>query len=199
METRWPKDGDRLFTASTWAYDAPVVRHPGERFYRMPMGYKRAGDLLVEQAARDLVDRSNVIYAALFCYRQAIELFLKKLISDFGRIGPSAVPKTHDLSELWALFMAIVRARGREQEHGMSAVAAIVAELHDADRKSDGFRFPTDHKNMPFAFGDRDIDLDNLHQVMEGIANFFDCAHTAFAHDDDMAAELVAAARGGLA
>jgi len=42
----------------------------------MPMGDKRAGDLLIDQAARDVVDRANVIYAALFCYRQAIELFL---------------------------------------------------------------------------------------------------------------------------
>ena len=43
------------------------------------MGYKRAGDLLVDQAATDVVDRPNVIYAALFCYRQSIELFLKRL------------------------------------------------------------------------------------------------------------------------
>ncbi|HSK79243.1 MAG TPA: hypothetical protein VLQ45_22510, partial [Thermoanaerobaculia bacterium] len=70
FETRWPRDDDRLFVESAWAYEAPVVRDPAERFYRMPMGYKRAGDILIDQATADLADRRNVIYAALFCYRQ---------------------------------------------------------------------------------------------------------------------------------
>jgi hypothetical protein len=87
FETRLPKKGDRLFLESTWAYDAQVVRDPKERFYRMPMGYKRAGDLLIEQATANVVDRANVIYAALFCYRQAIELYLKSLIAEFWKKG----------------------------------------------------------------------------------------------------------------
>lgn len=99
-EARWPKDGDRLFVESTWAYDAHVVRDPGERFYRLPMGYKRAGDILIGSAATDLVDRRNVIYAALFSYRQSIELFLKRVIEEFGN-GTAYSPKhTHDLSLL---------------------------------------------------------------------------------------------------
>ena len=40
-------------------------------------------DLLIERAAADVSDRANVIYAALFCYRQSIELFLKRLIDEF--------------------------------------------------------------------------------------------------------------------
>lgn len=66
IESRWPADGDRLFVETAWAYDAHVVRDPVERFYRMPMGYKRAGDILIHQAAIDVVDRRNIIYAALF-------------------------------------------------------------------------------------------------------------------------------------
>lgn len=187
-EARWPQGGDKLFKASTWLYDAPLPRDPGERFYRMPMGYKRAGDLLIEQAACDVVDRNNVIYAALFCYRQAVELFLKKLIADFGRdVKP---PSGHDLSKLWNAFEAILRERGRADENGVQAVANIVAELHDADAKSDGFRYPTDNKRVPFKFGDRGIDLENIHDVMEGVATFFDCVHTAFAHEENMAAQM---------
>lgn len=186
-DARWPQDGDKLFVASTWLYDAPVVRDPGERFYRMPMGYKRAADLLIEQAARDLVDRNNVIYAALFCYRQAVELFLKKLLADFA---PELQASGHDLSKLWEAFVRMMRARGHEKENGLEAVAVIVAELHDADGRSDGFRYPTDTRNLPFKFGDKGVDLENLLDVMNGVANFFDCAHTALAHEEDVAAEM---------
>ena len=56
LETRWPKEGDRLFVESAWAYDAPVVCDPQERLYRMPMGYNRAGDILIDQAVSDVID-----------------------------------------------------------------------------------------------------------------------------------------------
>jgi hypothetical protein len=190
---RWPQDGDRLFVASTWVYDAPVVRDPGERFYRMPKGYKRAGDLLVQQAGADVADRPNIIYPALFCYRQAIELFLKKIIVDFGGSDDSVLKNTHALDELWARFMRIVKQRDSATELGLTAVAQIVAELNDADRKSDGFRFPADRQNAPFAFGDIGIDLENLLEIMSGVANFFECAHLAFAHQDEVESELRAA------
>lgn len=101
FETRWPNDGDRLFVEFAWAYDAHLVRDPGERFYRMPKGYKRAGDILIDRAAADVVDRRNIIYAALFCYGQSIELFLKRLIEEFGSGRLYSPKNTHELSLLW--------------------------------------------------------------------------------------------------
>lgn len=83
LEERWPRDGDLLFIEASWASDAQIVRDPKERFYRMPMGYMRAGDVLIERAIDDIADRRNVVYAVLFCYRQSIELFLKQLIEAF--------------------------------------------------------------------------------------------------------------------
>ncbi len=113
FESRWPQDGDRLFVESSWAYDAHVIRDPAERFYRMPMGYKRAADILIDQAATNVIDRPNVIYAALFCYRQAIELYLKRLIDEFGKGKVYSPKNTHELSRLWERFMCIVNERGR--------------------------------------------------------------------------------------
>ncbi len=188
FESRWPKDGDRLFVDSAWAYDAHVVRDPGERFYRMPMGYKRAGDILIDQATTGVVDRANVIYAALFCYRQSIELFLKKLIADFGNGKVYSPKNTHELSRLWARFMCIVNERGRNETDGLSVVQRLVAEMHEADRKSDGFRFPNDPNDAPFAFGDRGIDLANVREVMQGLTNFFECAYLDFSYQDEMSA-----------
>ena len=191
LESRWPKDGDRLFIESEWAYDAHIVRDPGERFYRMPMGYKRAGDILVDQAATDVADRPNVIYAALFCYRQFIELSLKHLIEEFGRGKVYEPRNTHDLSRLWERFMFVVDERGSNEWIGLDTAQRLIAEMHDADHKADGFRFPTAADGAPFIFGDRGIDLANLREVIQGLGNFFESVYLEFAHQDDLASDAI--------
>lgn len=189
FETRWPKDGDRLFVEFALAYDAPVVRDPEERFYRMPMGYTRAGDILIVQATAVVVDRRNIIYAALFCYRQSIELFLKRLIEEFGNGKVYSPKNTHELSRLWERFMCIVNERASSESLGLSAAQKLVAEMHEADQKSDGFRFPTGRDGSPFVFGDRGIDLDNVREVMQGLGNFFECVYLNFSRQDERASE----------
>lgn len=184
LDTRWPRDSDRLFVEQSWARDAQIVSDPKERFYRMPMGYMRAADLLVEHAMNDIVDRKNVVYAALFCYRQAIELFLKSLLVEFSTAADQQKP-THDLDILWDRFAEVVRSRDRQETIGLSAARSLVKEMHVADERSDGFRFPADNKGVPFSFGDRGVDLANLREVMRGLQNFFECAHLDFEHQDD--------------
>ena len=71
----------------------------------------------------------------------------------------------------------------------LSAAQNLVAEMHEADQKSDGFRFPTDRGDSPFAFGDRGIDLANVREVMEGLTNFFECVYLDFSHQDDITSE----------
>ena len=148
----------------------------------MPMGYKRAGDILIDQASTDVVDRANVIYAALFCYRQSIELFLKSLIEAFGKEKVYSPKNTHELSRLWDRFMCIINERGRGESIGVRAVQSLVGEMHKADQRSDGFRFPTDRDAAPFAFGDRGIDLANVREVMQALVNFFECAYLDLSH-----------------
>lgn len=203
LSERWPCDGERLFVTASWAYDAEIIRDPKERFYRMPMGYKRAADILVERAMVDVVDRKNVIYGALFCYRQSIELFLKRLIDEFGDdTHGHRDPKNkkcrkshHNLSNLWERFMEIVKVRGREGTPGLGAAQVLITEMHAADEKSDGFRFPTDVAGVPFAFGDQGIDLCNLREVMTGLQNLFESAYMDFTHQDELVSERYTALR----
>jgi hypothetical protein len=185
LEDRWPQDGDRLFIESNWAYDAHVVRAPKERRFRMPRGYKRAGDILIEQAGSDLIDRRNTIYPALFCYRQSIELYMKSLVKTFGKDETFNPKNTHDLARLWERFLRVANERGESESIGIDAAQTLVAEMQRADQKSDGFRFPTDTAGQEFAFGDRGIDLDNLYEVMQGLANFFDGFEAGFQAQDD--------------
>jgi hypothetical protein len=182
FESRLPRDGDCLLKESTWAFDAQVVSDPAERFYRMPMGYKRAGDLLIDQAMTNVVDRSNVIYPALFCYRQSIELSLKRMVAEFG-FGRVYTPRnTHNLIVLWDRFMDVVRDCGMGGSFGLPAAKELVIEMHAADEGSDGFRFPTDRNGAPFCLGDGGIDLDNLREVMDALVNLLECAYMAILH-----------------
>ena len=182
---RWPTEGDRLFVESAMAYDARVVRDPGERYYRLPKGYYRAADILIEHAIIDVADRPNIIYAALFCYRQAIEVSLKQLINAYG--DGDGKCKTHDLKILWERFVNIANERDGGETIGLVAAQSLVIEMHDADRKSDGFRFPTDKDGARFLFGDRGVDLENLRLVMHGLINFLECADMDFSHQDSVA------------
>jgi hypothetical protein len=186
-EGRWPKDGDRLFVEAPWAFAGNIVRDPAERSYRLPMGYKRAGDILIRRAEHDPVDRQNIIYAALFCYRQTIELCLKSVIEKFGECEPSKPKLTHNLVVLWEKFMCIADERGVAETDGLEAIQALVAEMHTADERADGFRFAASRNDAPFGFGDRGIDLANLREVMQGVVNFFECADSVFSEQDDHA------------
>lgn len=180
-KTRWPTGEDHLFREGLRAYDAPVTSHVGEREYRLPMGYKRAADLLLERAAGDPSDRRNVIYPALFCYRQSIELFLKQLI----RFGNGEYPRGHRLDELWKRFIRVARDRGLGDSMGITAAGTLVLELHAADERSDGFRYPVDRNGHAFVFSDRCIDIDNLLDIMDRLTNFLECAAMAFSHQYD--------------
>jgi hypothetical protein len=183
FELRWPKDGDRLFIEANRS-GARVTGSPPERFYRMPMGYKRAGDILVERAMGDLADRPNLIYPALFCYRQSIELFLKQIVERFCPEDLRAQKKTHNLDVLWLRFIQVVRNRGGADSVGFESAAKLVHEMNVADEKADAFRFPTDMTDLPFQFGDRALNPSALREAMQALQNFFECCYMAYENEE---------------
>ena len=201
LEDKWPQHSDRLFQPGSWRHTAHILTDPGERFFRMPQGYMRAADLLVDQALTDDGDRKNILYPALFCYRQSVELYLKQLIANSGPSKASAGytgrkgkrGPNHKLDDLWNEFKAILQDRGHMDTFGMLPMEILIQELHDADAGSDGFRYPAMKDGNPFTFGDRDIDFEKLRESMHGVQNFFECADMAMAHEDDVASELTEA------
>lgn len=181
MAARWPREDDRLFEDTGLAKDTFLARDSGERSYRLPKGYKLAGDVLLEHIAAGSIDESNLIYPALFCYRQSLELFLKVILGRFGKPAKN----THDLQRLWVAFLQLVNERGQEQADGLAAVEKLVLEMHEADQRSDAFRFSTDASGAPFAFGDRRLDLERLAETMQGLQNFFECCYLVFWEQDE--------------
>jgi hypothetical protein len=56
---RWPEAGDRLLSPGR---DSFLAERPAERNYRLLEGYKRAGDVLIQNALAERYDRDSLIY-----------------------------------------------------------------------------------------------------------------------------------------
>jgi hypothetical protein len=162
----------------------------GEREYRLAKGYKLAGDTLVYNFLGDHRDYDNLIYPILFCYRHYIELTLKEIVRKYGPWVEALLPAkgNHRLWELWELFLKVTTAFGSDPpSEAAVAVASCIAELEKVDpNNAVAFRYARyngTNKLIPLEFGT--IDLDNLHDVMDGIANFLECAELEFSSQID--------------
>jgi hypothetical protein len=192
---RWPKSGDRLLSPGR---DTFLAEEAEERNYRLLRGYKRAGDILIQSALADRADCKNLVFPALFNYRHYIELALKAIIEDHGAFaGVSRADKNHKLPELWKLFIAIASAFGNDCSDAASvAVGKCIDELVAVDASSTVFRYARSVRGDIPALPNDGLDLVRLHDVMNGIENFFECSDLDFSHKADLAAEAAEYARG---
>ena len=79
---RWPESGDRLLSPGR---DSALAQQGPERNYRLLRGYKRAGDILVQNALSEQDYRECLIFPALFNYRHYIEVAIKAIVEDHGQ------------------------------------------------------------------------------------------------------------------
>ena len=188
---RWPRIGDRIFSPGDDAWPAKSLE---ERNYRLGAGYKRAGDVLAQNLFGEARDHDNLMYPILFCYRHYIEIALKEIIERYGQWVNVVLrgKKDHELPKLWKLFLQIAVAYGNDPSYeAAQAVSACIEEFANYDPNGFAFRYATDNSRrrvlIPLEFGP--INLVNLHDVMNGIANFLECAESDFAHKWDAACE----------
>ncbi len=178
---RWPGAGDRLLHPGQ---HARFPEHAGERDYRLLQGYKRAGDVLVQQALGDVVDRPNLVFPILYNYRHYVELALKGLILEHGPFARVHLKRrNHRLTDLWQSFAAIAAFLNQpDRNEAFLAVAACVTELDSIDPGSTAFRYAHDIQgNLP-ALPRDGVDLLRLHDTMNGIENFFLAVDQEFTH-----------------
>src|SRR5262249_3394628 len=133
-----------------------------ERLYHLVMGYKLAGDILVQESEIHPHLRNKLIFPVLFTYRHFVELRLKGLLSDFGVLAN--VPEcwsTHDLGSLWERYSRILVETGQDcpDDDGTTAVKQCVIELSKVDSRSDSFRYPRDRRGRPIDIGIDRVDL----------------------------------------
>lgn len=112
-------------------------------------------------------------------------------MGDYGHrvVFPPAPKKQrnlgHNLEFLWSKLEVVADSRGSVDVALFNAVRALVIEMHRADEVNDCFRYAADRADNPFAFGDRNIDLENLHSSMDALTNFFECTDYMFQGQDD--------------
>jgi hypothetical protein len=122
----------------------------------------------------------------LFSYRHYIELALKATILQHGPFAEVTLDKkNHNLKELWGKFLQVaVKFHCSPTDEAAVAVGACIAEIGTIDGNAVAFRYATDKRGaLPALPGG--LDLANLHDVMNGIENFFECADLDFQHKTD--------------
>lgn len=173
---RWPKTGDKLFTASSrWDGNAHLESHGHGRLVMMMNGYKRGADLMVQQATTNRFDQDALVYPIIFNYRQYIELSLKYLIASYGgSAGVEANWKTHSLTALWGWFAEVLSHYGdQDDDGGTAAVRAIVAEFAKVDPGSFSYRYPVGINGEPIELAHDRLDLAALAEVMNAVDGYF--------------------------
>jgi hypothetical protein len=185
---RWPEAGDRLLSPGR---DTFLAKDAAERNYRLLQGYKRAGDILIQNALTERYDCDNLVFPALFNYRHYIELALKAIIEEHGGFaGVSLGEKDHKLPELWKLFLKIALAFGNDcSDAAAIAVGGCIIEFASVDASSTAFRYARSKQGHTPALPSCGLDLVRLHDVMNGIENFFECSDIDFTHKAELAAE----------
>jgi hypothetical protein len=187
VTARLPEAGDRLLSSGRGAF---LAQGHAERNYRLLRGYKRAGDILIQKALVDRPDRDNLVFPALFNYRHYIELALKGIVEKHGAFaGVSTKSKDHKLFDLWQLFVKIATAFGNDcSDIATVALGECINEIDDVDASSTVFRYARKLSGDTPDLPKNGLDLVRLHDVMNGIENFFECADLDFTYKADCAA-----------
>ena len=138
-------------------------------------GYMKAGELLIEACEEHCQKRHSLIYPILFNYRHGIELAIKWVIVRYGKYSDVKTGNTehHNLWKLWQTCKQIIIEVGSEGEE-ISHVEQVIKDFHDLDISAMAFRYPNNKNGDIFTLPDEIVELQNIREVMEGIAHFFD-------------------------
>ena len=176
---RWPKKGDMPFRKAVCTDAAGQLAADGlNRTVSIMDGFMHAGNALADLALKERLRRFDVVYPMLFCYRHAVEAGLKWLITQYGPpvgVKPENLNDTHDLLCLWHNFNLINKDCGaKADDEALIATGKIIRQFHDWDKGGMTFRYATSKKGVVAKFQHANIDIENLKDVMKGVANFLD-------------------------
>lgn len=175
-----------LFTSkaapdSDWYLNA-CLHVSGGNWDTYAMGYKRAGDILVQYVVDNNRDQDFLVYPIAFLYRQYLELRLKELIFVSSRLldQDARIRKTHNLVSLWRQARPNIEAvwPDSETKGHLNAVEDRLGELCDVDSGSYAFRYPEDKEGTATLTGMVHINLKQLRDVIQGISHVLDGSST---------------------
>jgi hypothetical protein len=194
-ELPWPRSGDELFIdAPDWWMNA-CVNYCGGLLYAL--GYRTAGDALVERIANTRADQDSLVYPIVFCYRQYLELLLKADLREgracFGLATPSSRNdplNDHELMPLWQELRPLLDRRWPDGGPEPDYVEDALRQFDTVDRRSFAFRYPTDKRGRQSLPADMlRLNLRNLAEVVGRIGTFLEAQLDALDADRQAAGD----------
>jgi hypothetical protein len=136
-------------------------------------GYRRAAELLIEQA-RTTYEINTLVFPIVFLYRHYVEVTLKEVIR-YGRYldgSAEASPGGHGLNNLWGEARALMRRHAQDVSSAiLRRLDTLVRHLAELDPSSEATRYPATRDGAPlFPWDTVPINLDQLAIDMREVA-----------------------------
>ena len=168
------KGDDQLFIeAEDWWMNACLdwYHDPTELYI---VGYKEAGDSLVNSVADGSGTADSLIFPIVFLYRHYIELRLKSLLHDGRRLLDieHKQKSEHQLSKLWPKVRDIlVELWPDGSKSDLAAFDRLINQFEQVDPRSTTFRYPKDFNgNNSLQMDSPRVNLRNLKEVVGAMA-----------------------------
>ena len=144
-------------------------------------GYFKAADELTHRVVDTSSNQDILVYPIVFLYRQYIELQLKNIIRE-SRVLLSdghCFPEHHKILDLWGVANGLMnriikefysRAQDFITPEDVKFIGGIISDFVEIDPASFAFRYPEDKKGNKNLGGLVHINLRNLHDKMDNLA-----------------------------
>ena len=142
------------------------------------IGYKEAGDRLVEFVLAKIQDQDVLIYPIVFLYRQYIELRLKEIIRE-GQIlleKGNDFPTHHKIWDLWCMAKEIVikAFENASKLPDLKYAEHVIKEFSRIDPDSYYFRYPTTKEGKNTLEGITHINIRRLAEHLEDLSKILE-------------------------
>jgi hypothetical protein len=188
-ELPWPRAGDQVFiSGDDWWMNACVNWGGGWTLYAI--GYRSAGDVLVERVEKDRGEADALVYPIVFCYRQYLELMLKDTLMEarrYYRIAETFDAK-HSLVHHWRPLRLLLEKRWSSDPDPLDAVEENLRQFDEVDGGSFAFRYSVTRQGEPSLPDEmQHINLRNLREVVQRIGTFLEACSTGLSAEREAA------------
>jgi len=167
-----PKEEELLFGVGADWWNNACLNYMPDHWETYTLGYKCAGDILVEHVKHSHSEQDILVYPIVFSYRQYIELRLKEIIKSGNEIlnNNQEYPAVHCIDKLWErckeILKKIPEIIDEISSEDLSAGEKILRQFMKVDPTSQLFRYTTDTQGNKIP---TDLKHINLRILSEGV------------------------------
>jgi hypothetical protein len=156
-------------------------------------GYRKAAELLIEHCDT-FYAKNTLVYPIVFLYRQYVELRMKDIIRESGKVvkNPHPLPQHHRLDALWPVCCDILQERDLPvSKEDLSRIENCIKQFREFDPTSEAFRYPqTKQGDSSLPSQLEKISLRGLADAMKGLAESLEKISHLLSADVDLENEF---------